>query len=281
MNSNINYNPMPFELESIEKASLLYATFSRYNPNWHSNLHTHYCSELFLVTEGCGFLQIEQQTYPINTHDLIIINPHVQHTELSSSEHALSYIVIGIENIELISSNEDDDIQFRIITLKDTQNTFHFYFSQLFEEYQKKTKDSEHICKNIVENILILLGRQVNFTTALPPIMKKSVLLCIDIRQYIDNHFSENITLDILAKRAHVSKYHMVHVFTEEYGTSPINYLILRRIEEGKKLLKTTDHSLALISRTLGFSSPSYFSQVFKKHMQCTPIEYRKKSRHP
>jgi len=71
----------------------------------------------------------------------------------------------------------------------------------------------------------------------------------------------------------------MVHVFTEEYGISPINYLISKRIEEGKQLLQRTDYSLALIGRTLGFSSPSYFSQAFKKQVNCTPMEYRKKSR--
>ena len=266
-------------LESFEKVSLLYAAASRYNANWHSNLHAHYCAELFLVTEGKGQLKIENQIYPICTNDLIIINPHVQHTELSDLENPLSYIVIGLENVELTSSNEDEEIRFHILNLKDTKDIFRFYFSQLLDEYQQTSQDSEQLCQNIIENLLILLGRQVSLTTALAPIKRKSALLCIDIRQYIDNHFRENLTLDILAERAHVSKYHMVHIFTEEYGISPINYLIIRRIKEGQKLLKTTDHSLALISRTLGFSSPSYFSQVFKKHMQCSPLEYRKKSR--
>ena len=108
---------------------------------------------------------------------------------------------------------------------------------------------------------------------------KESTRLCIAVRQYIDNHFKENLSLEMLAEITHVSKYHMVHVFTEEYGISPINYLIYKRIDEGKKLLQTTDYSLALIGRTLGFSSPSYFSQVFKKHAGCTPLEYRKQSR--
>lgn len=268
-----------FKPAAIEKAKLLYATASRYNPNWHSNLHTHYCSELFYVIDGSGQLQIENQTYPISTHDLIIISPHVKHTEISDSEHPLSYLVIGIEDIELAPLEEGEDITFRILSIKEARDIIRFYFSHIIQEYSLKSPDSELICKNLIENLLLLLSRKVNFTVALTPIMKKSSLLCIDIRQYIDSHYRENLTLDMLAERSHVSKYHMVRIFTEEYGVSPINYLILRRIEEGKKLLKTTDHSLALISRTLGFSSPSYFSQVFKKHTACTPLEYRQKSR--
>lgn len=272
--TSVNFNPA-----SIEKANLLYATASRYSQSWHSNLHTHYCSELFYVTEGQGKLQIENGVYPISAHDLVIINPNVRHTELSDAEHPLAYIVIGIEDVELTSLNEDEDVRFCILNLKDMKDSVRFYFNQILTENKLQTPDSEIMCKNLVENLLILLSRQVNFTVTLTPILKKSALLCIDIRQYIDNHFRENITLDMLAERSHVSKYHMVHVFTEEYNISPINYLIMKRVEEGKKLLKTTDHSLALISRTLGFSSPSYFSQVFKKHLNCTPLEYRKQSR--
>ena len=123
------------------------------------------------------------------------------------------------------------------------------------------------------------LNRQANFAVTLAPIQRKNPRVSITVRQYIDNHFKENITLDMLAELSHVSKYHMVHVFTEEYGISPINYLISKRIEEGKQLLQRTDYSLSLIGRTLGFSSPSYFSQAFKKQVHCTPMEYRKKSR--
>ncbi len=279
MGQDANHYSQTFNPVTIKKAKLLYASASHYNANWHSNLHTHYCSELFYVTEGEGHLQIGNETFPIMNGDLIIISPNVKHTEISDTAHPLSYLVIGIEDIELASIDEGEDIHFRILNTKDTKDSIRFYFQQIIDEYNHKSSESELMCKNLLENLLILLSRQIDFTVALTPIMKRSALLCIDIRQYIDNHFRENITLDLLAERAHVSKYHMVHVFTEEYGISPINYLILRRVEEGKKLLKTTDHSLSLISRTLGFSSPSYFSQVFKKHTGDTPMEYRQKSR--
>ena len=266
-----------FFSSTIKKAKFLYASSSRYNEKWHSDPHAHYCSELFYVTEGKGHIQIDNDIHPISTHDLIIINPNVKHTELSDPNHPLAYIVIGIEDIEL-SLLSDDDLHFTIINLKDIRNTTFFYFNQILEESHNNSPGSDIICHNLIENLLILLSRHVKFTESLSPKFKKNTLLCISVRQYIDKHYQENITLDLLADVFHVSKYHMVHVFTAEYNISPINYLILKRIEEGKKLLKTTDHSLTLISRTLGFSSLSYFSQVFKKHLHCTPLEYRKNS---
>ena len=279
MNPLIPNNSLSFDYSSINKAKLLYASASRYNGGWHSSPHTHYCSELFYVTEGQGQFQIEDEIYTVHAHDLVIVNPNVEHTELSHNDYPLAYIVIGIEDVELATSDDEDDVRFCILNLKGIKDVVRFYFDHILEETALKTPDSEIMCKNMMENLVILLSRQANFTVTLAPIQKKSTRLCITVRQYIDNHFKENISLEMLAELTHVSKYHMVHVFTEEYGISPINYLIQKRIEEGKKLLQTTDYSLALIGRTLGFSSPSYFSQVFKKHSDITPLEYRKKSR--
>ncbi|MBQ6812750.1 MAG: helix-turn-helix transcriptional regulator [Agathobacter sp.] len=279
MNYKTSFENFNLDYASFDKAKLLYASTSRYSGEWHSNPHTHYCSEIFYITEGNGQFQIKDQIYPIHPHDLIIINPNVEHTELSHSENPLSYIVIGIENVELTSLEEDDYVPFCVISLKRIKDIVNFYFNQILAEVNKKAPDSEIMCRNLTQNLVILLSRQANFTVTLTPLEKKSPRVCIAIRQYIDHHFKENITLDTLSSITHVSKYHLVHVFSQEYGVSPINYLIYKRIEEGKKLLQTTDYSLALIGRTLGFSSPSYFSQAFKKQTSYTPMEYRKLSR--
>ena len=99
------------------------------------------------------------------------------------------------------------------------------------------------------------------------------------MKRYIDANFKENISLDQLAELAHVNKYYLVHSFSREYQISPINYLIQRRVKESCYLLSDTDHSLSQISHTMGFSSPSYFSQSFRKLMGMSPMEYRKHSR--
>ena len=102
---------------------------------------------------------------------------------------------------------------------------------------------------------------------------------CGLVRRYIDNHFKENLTLDQLAGLAHISKYHLSHAFQKEFQTSPISYLIARRIQESKFLLRETDHTLSQIAQILGFSSLSYFSQSFRRLEGSSPMEYRKRCR--
>ena len=85
--------------------------------------------------------------------------------------------------------------------------------------------------------------------------------------------------LEQLAQLAHLNKFYLAHAFRREFGTSPISYLISRRIEESRFLLRETDHTLSLIAQILGFSSLSYFSQCFRRVEGISPMEYRRRNR--
>lgn len=67
----------------------------------------------------------------------------------------------------------------------------------------------------------------------------------------------------------------MSHEFKKYMHISPIQYLIERRIKECQSLLRTSSLSISEISETVGFSSQSYFSQIFKKTLGLTPLQYR------
>ncbi|MGN0335297.1 MAG: helix-turn-helix domain-containing protein [Lachnospiraceae bacterium] len=259
-------------------AKLLYVSAAKYGGDWHSIPHSHACSELFYVTKGKGQFRIEDHIYPVSANDMIIVNPNVEHTEVSLDAHPLEYIVLGVEGLEL-SVKDNQDNRFSIINLQSIQDNIQFFLQTMLKELESKVPGHEIICQDLMEVLTIHLMRQTNFSTTLTPIQKKASRLCTTVRRYIDEHFKENINLEMLAQMTHVSKYYMVHAFTREYGISPINYMISCRIEEAKQLLKNDDYGLSLISRMLGFSSPSYFSQTFKKATGVTPNEYRKKHR--
>lgn len=259
-------------------AKLLYVSSAKYGGDWHSTPHTHSCTELFYVIGGEGQFRIENQIYPVGTNDLIIVNPHVEHTELSLNTAPLEYIVLGIEGLEL-SIADDSDNQFCIVNFQNKKETLLFYLQNMMKEVANKTPGHEIICQNLMEILVVHLTRQTNYSTTLAPIKSRASRLVVSVHRYIDTHYKENINLDMLAEINHVSKYYMVHAFTEEYGIAPINYMISCRIEEARQLLKTTDYSQAVISRMLGFSSPSYFSQAFRKIEKKSPTEYRKISR--
>ncbi len=259
-------------------AKLLYISSAKYGGDWHSTLHTHTCSELFYVTHGMGQFRIAEQIHPVTANDLVVVSPNVPHTEISLNDNPLEYIALGVDGLELSVGEEQDD-RFCIINFESVRERILFYLQNMLKEIENKPAGYEFVCQDLMEVLIILLMRQTDFATTLAPIRKKSSQLCATVRRYIDGHYTENLTLDSLADLVHVSKYHMAHSFAQEYGVSPINYMLTKRIEEGKQLLKNDDFSMSLISRMLGFSSPSYFSQSFKKLTGLSPNAYRKQSR--
>ena len=148
----------------------------------------------------------------------------------------------------------------------------------MLREIEQKSAGYEVVCQDLLEVLVVKLMRHTDFSLTVTPAQQSSKE-CAEARRYIDSNFKENISLDQLAELTHVNKYYLVHSFSKEYGVSPINYLIGRRIEESRYLLADTNHSLSQISHMLGFSSPSYFSQSFRKLEGISPMEYRKRQR--
>lgn len=259
---------------------LLYVSSARYEGDWHSTPHTHDCSELFYVTSGLGQFNIEGKLYPVSMNDLIIVNPNVEHTETSLNANPLEYIVLGVEGLKLTSHAKDADDRFCIVNFRNSKETILFCLQSMLKEIHAKTPGYELICQNLMEILIIHLMRQTNYSTTLAPSQHKfNNRLCTRIYQYISQNFSENFSLDTLARMNHVSKYYMVHSFTKEYGISPIKFQLSCRIKESRHLLATTDYSIATISRSLGFSSPSKFSQCFRSSEHMSPTQYRQQKR--
>ena len=274
--STHRYDLVVQENKGVRNATrLLYVSSAKYGGDWHSTPHTHGFTELFYVIGGIGQFNIEKEVYSVSANDLIIVNPNIEHTEISFNANPLEYIVLGVEGLEL-SFQDDQESRYCIVNFGNIKGTILFYLQNMLLEIEKKTPGYETVCQDLMEILAISIMRQTNYSATIAPIRKNSPKLCSIVRKYIDDHFKESLTLELLAEQTHVSKYYMVHAFTEEYGISPINYMISCRIEEAKHLLKNDDYALAHISHMLGFSSPSYFSQTFKKLTGMSPNEYRK-----
>ena len=95
------------------------------------------------------------------------------------------------------------------------------------------------------------------------------------VRQYIQEHFCEEISLESIAAVCGMSKYYLCHVFKENMGVSVFNYLIWLRMEEARRLLATTTLKVSQVGSRVGYADPNYFITAFKKQEGITPTEYR------
>ena len=95
------------------------------------------------------------------------------------------------------------------------------------------------------------------------------------LREYLDSHYQEKITLDNLADKFLINKYALSRGFKEQFGTSIINYLLSVRITHAKQLLRFSSDSVEEIGNQCGISPLYYFSRIFKQIEGISPMEYR------
>jgi AraC-like DNA-binding protein len=93
--------------------------------------------------------------------------------------------------------------------------------------------------------------------------------------RYLDEHYSEPVTLDDAARLVGMSKSHFIHFMKQVTGMSFVAYLNQFRVAKAQALMAATTKSLAEISYEVGFCDQSYFGQVFRKLLKITPREYR------
>lgn len=97
--------------------------------------------------------------------------------------------------------------------------------------------------------------------------------------EYIKAHFCEPITLDGIAKAAHLSVSRLSHVFRQQAGATVIDYLTNTRIELAKELLISTNKNCTEICFETGYNNQSYFTRIFKEIVGATPKQFREMNR--
>ncbi len=94
--------------------------------------------------------------------------------------------------------------------------------------------------------------------------------------EFMNENYCQNITLEQIADHVYLSRIYFHKLFVAATGRTPYKYLLERRLAHAQKLLITTDLSVGEITHECGFSSQSYFDQVFQRELGCTPTGYRK-----
>jgi len=246
-------------------------------------MHRHLSfTEIMYIASGKGAVTINNRKYTAKAGNIIIFNSGLPHEEFYSSHTSIDTIYCSVGNVVIENFNNlwvtpsDVEPVFDTLTYKDR---IHTLMLELHEESCSRRAGFYRICNNLVENLIVLIIRAVNekhkilnlSDTGLPAVLVKNV------NDYINVNFSQKITLDDMARNFNVSLYHISHTYKQLTGSTPIQHLINRRIEEAKRLLVTTEMSIHDIAMRIGYENPNHFYLPFKKITGLTPNEYRKK----
>ncbi|MHB9132864.1 MAG: helix-turn-helix domain-containing protein [Armatimonadota bacterium] len=129
---------------------------------------------------------------------------------------------------------------------------------------------------DIMRQILHLWFMQIHWLHSTPPAMQGIPPAWLALKQYLDEHYAEHITLHQLTDRLHISPQHFFRLFKHYFGQPPMEYLKRVRLEHGRQLLLDHNLSIAEIAHLVGYDEYRQFSTLFFQHFGIRPLAHRK-----
>ena len=250
-----------------------------YPSHWHTPI------EIIMPIENMYSVVVGNHTVTLNPGDIIFICPGVIHSLKSHGSgsriifQAEITMFTSIREFESILSLMSPVLKVTEENSPDIHREIYHLMLQINEEYENSNILMETVIYSKLLNIFVLVGRNYTSNSAVfngkdhknKEYTDKFLFIC----NYINEHCTEDLTLDKVAKLAGFSKYHFTRLFKQITTTTFYKYLNLKRIEHAQKLLADPGIPVTEVALGSGFSSLSSFIRMFKLINQCTHTEYR------
>ncbi len=237
--------------------------------------HFHEYYVIGFIEKGQRFLSCKNKEYIIEPGDLLLFNPHDNHTCEQIDGKTLDYRCINIQP-ENMSKEIFEITGKEHLPYFTPQVVFHSELVAALRELHQMIIEEEKDFRK--EEIYLFLLEQLveEYTEQQVPADRTEQRMEVKaICEFLEEHYMENITLDDLCKLTGLSKYYLLRSFTKQKGISPYSYLETIRIDKAKKMLEQGLPPMEAALQT-GFVDQSHFSNFFKKFIGLTPKQYMK-----
>lgn len=260
-------------------------------------LHTHDFCELVIVRRDSGLHVVGEEKLPIRAGDVFVVGDNISHAYRNVNDLTVFNILFRFDEMELptglLSVLPGYYALFQVEPQLRGQHKFrsrqHLSDEQLIRadllldhlrlELNGMQAGYQAAITGIFTELLVFLarcfqeestGEEAQIVTRLSRVMSR-----------IESQYTEQITLDDLARSANLSKRTLLRYFQNVYYRSPIHYLSELRLSKARELLLHTDLPVQVIGARVGFKDNNYFSRAFRKHTGMTSGEFRQKSVKP
>lgn len=146
----------------------------------------------------------------------------------------------------------------------------------LFDEFRKNADSIMDRDSIEAQNAIILHQIIQAMAECIYPKEEKFSDDAMVLKEYIDTNYGKTIKIEELSELIYRSQSQTIRIFKKNFGMTPYEYALTRKIHVAKQLLKNTRLPIREIAPELGFTNEHYFSSFFKQHVGMTPGQYRK-----
>lgn len=274
-------NDLLFKIERISTPT----TLTRQSARTH---HYHDAYEMYYLYSGDRYYFIKDKTYHVKRGNLVLVKPYDIHCTSNFAKSGYDRILITfkkgyldgfigcVKGLNLFECFEKD---IHIIQLNfQEQNYVETLLLSMINECKSGNPGQEYFLKTALMQLLIYIsrysGQQEDGAQSFVSAAHKTVS---EVAAYINNNYSEPITLELVSKRFFVSPCYFSRTFKKVTGVPFNEYVNGVRIKEAQRLLGKTDMRISDVAEVVGYKSTTHFGRTFKSIVGMSPANYRRK----
>lgn len=249
-------------------------------------VHHHDFYEVYFFLDGKMDYWVDGRVYSLESGDLLLINPMELHRPMVEPDGAVyERIVLWIDKNYLEGFSDGDSSLTRCFDTALSTHTnllrpsagkrsdIKIWLRQLVAESYGDDYAAEIYAQGVLLQFMVQLNRIAMGDESRRAENDAESTLAVQVLEYINEHYSEAVSLEELAKRFYVSKYHLSHEFSRTVGTSLYRYVMLKRLLIAKQLLGEGTAPSEVCVRC-GFKDYTNFYRAFKGEYGVAPREY-------
>ncbi|MFM9838448.1 MAG: AraC family transcriptional regulator [Cyclobacteriaceae bacterium] len=222
--------------------------------------------QIGLVQKGAGKISSGEKEYLLKTGDFYFVYPGLVHKGKPdpTTGWTVTEIQISPAFIQQFLGDEPDTF---FNELQISNHLLQQKFTLLVDELEMKPTRSE--ISHSINDFLFECSQTIVSDKKIPP----SHRAVGKAKQYIEENFKENFSLEDLANHAALSKFHLLRIFKKETGLAPYTYQLQLRLNAARKLIFQKKH-LSEVAHELGFVDQAHFIHTYKKYAAITPGDF-------
>ncbi len=224
------------------------------------------------IIEGEGLFFMKDRVYHLKAGDGFFIPPNTDNNYYPLENNPWVYRWVGINGSkakELLASCGFTNGNYIFNYTKDNRINNHF------ESIYKSCSNNNlfDALGHLYQALSILMTEHSNSSLEYNSHSNSYIAKSLE---FIEKNYSKNISVSDIASYLNIDRSHFYKIFKLSMMTTPQQYIIEYKLKKSCDLIRKSSYSINEISSLVGFSSQSYFSKLFKKNMNLTPIEYKK-----
>jgi AraC-like DNA-binding protein/quercetin dioxygenase-like cupin family protein len=268
---------------SIGYENILHYNGNRFACHWHKEI------EFAYIYSGKMSCQVNEKNYILTAGDCLFANTNALHMGWAVGGQNCSYCAITIS--PSLFGRDEGAIRKRYVDpILDNASLSSFLFQaacgwqsailEIIREIDRIYREKPLCFEMEITALLLSLWKLFYSNTKdrrlSPDIHAKKYDRIKSILSYIHENYQSKIALHDMARAANISKSECNHSFKDYMHETPFEYLLRYRVEQSLSLLEKPDRTITETALLAGFSSASYYTEVFKRYMGIAPREYRK-----